>query len=178
MSEEELSEEEKMQLVLAVLESRKEAFKQAIWGLLWWGGSAIAMYAALGSTSDGILWFGGALGALFHWYRAGKVFKATYEAGLNRIVPKEKIVVAFTALLIVTSSLVIFPEWIRTTNPQIGTCWGDVGGGSMTPIACWSGAASAKTVGYSNTQANCSMESDSYFDPSSWESRVTCLKTL
>ncbi len=177
MSDEELSEDEKMQLVVAVIEARNEAFKQVIWGALWWTGSAIAMYLALGSTADGILWFGGALGALFHWYRAGKIFKATWEAGLNRFITREKLVMAVTAVVVVASSFTIFPEWVKTASPQVGTCWGDVGNGNMTPIACWSSSTTAMTIGYANTKESCSMEADSYFDPSSEESRFTCLKS-
>lgn len=178
MANDELSEDEQMQLVVAVLQARQEAFKQLLWGILWWGGSAIAMYVALGSTADGILWFGGAIGAVFHWYRAIKIFLATREAGLDRIIPKEKIVAALALVLVVVSSSVILPEWVRTSSPQEGTCWGDVGSGQMTPIACWSSSATTKTVGYANTEANCSVEADGYFDATSDEPRVTCLKSL
>lgn len=178
MSEEELSEIEKMQLVVAVIEARNEAFKQVIWGALWWAGSAIAMYWALGSTADGILWFGGALGALFHWYRAGKIFKATWDAGLDKFVTREKAVIALTAVVVVVSSFTIFPEWVKTASPQVGTCWGDVGDGNMTPIACWSSAATARIVGFADSQENCTSEADGYFDPSSRESRFTCLKSI
>ena len=49
---------------------RYQATRQILYGLAWWCGSAIAMYIALQSTGSTVYWYGGALGALFHWYRA------------------------------------------------------------------------------------------------------------
>jgi hypothetical protein len=161
--------------VLAIAELRKAALKQVIYGALWWAGSSIAMAIALGSTADGIFWFGGALGALFHWYRAAKMFKASWDAGFKKVLPVELVATLAIAVLVIVSSLLIVPEYSKTATPQVGTCWGDSGSGTVSPIACWAPAATDVTVGYSTSAENCPSSADGYFDPSASEPRFTCL---
>lgn len=163
--------------VLVIAEIRKAALKQVIYGALWWCGSSIAMALALGSTADGVFWFGGALGALFHWYRAAKLFKASWDAGFKKVLPIELVATLVTLLMVVISSLLIVPEYTKTATPQVGTCWGDSGNGNVAPIACWAPGATDVTVGYSTSAENCPVTADGYFDPSSREPRFTCLAT-
>jgi di/tricarboxylate transporter len=177
MSDHEITEDEKIAFIQSVYEARWEAFKQLIWGFLWWLGSAIAMYVALGSTSDGVLWFGGALGALFHWYRAFRIIKATFEAGLKRLIGREIAAIAISAILVTVSSLVIFPEWSRTSNPQIGTCWGDVSNSEVVPVACWSSTVIGQTVAFSSSPESCPMEADTYLEATAKDDRIVCLKS-
>jgi hypothetical protein len=166
---------EQLQLLQMVLEIRQRAFLQIVYGLLWWMGSAIAMAIALSLTGDSVYWFGGALGSLFHWYRAVTMINATRKVGAKTLLKKESVLIGVTALLVVSSTLIILPEYSRIETPAIGTCWGDVGQGNMVPVACWSPNASAKTVAYSNSAELCPSTSTGYFDPSSRESRFTCL---
>ena len=166
---------EHLQLLQLIVDLREKAFRQIIFGFLWWLGSAIAMYFALASTGSTIYWYGGALGSLFHWYRAGKMISATYAAGAKTIVRREAIAIALSVLLVGVSISKIVPEYFRTSTPTVGTCWGKGKSGSYVPIACWSSNAVIKTIAFSTSSDTCPPESDGYFDPSERESRVTCL---
>ena len=170
-----LDQAEFIQLVSVL---RQKAYRQILFGLAWWVASAIAIYSALSTTSSSILWFGGALGSLFHWQRAYKLMKATYEVGAKRFVKKELIAIGITTFIVVSSAAVIVPEYMRIQSPTIGTCWASKGLELFVPVACWSSEAEIKTIGFSDTAETCPIESSGYFDPSSQESRFTCVEDL
>jgi len=171
----EQNELEQLQYMQMIVEIRQKAFMQVLYGLLWWMGSAIAMYFALSSTGGTIYWYGGALGSLFHWYRAFKMISATQKAGAKTLIRNEVILITVTAVLVVFSTMKIVPEYFRIDTPTIGTCWGETDKGMMSPVACWSGIATDKTMGYADSADSCPAVSTGYFDPSVRESRYTCL---
>ena len=121
---------DQLQLMEMIIELRKKAFLQIIFGLAWWLGSSIAMYVAMAQTGDSIYWYGGALGSLFHWYRAFKMISATYKFGAKKIVRNEVILVSVTALIVFFSAGKIVPEYFKIETPTIGTCWAGLGGGN------------------------------------------------
>ena len=170
--------DELAQIAFMVNEIRSSAFKQMLYGLGWWIASAIAMYVALGSSGDSYYWFGGALGSLFHWYRAYKLVAATYEVGATKLVGREIGVIAFGAAIVIGSSSLIVPEYFKVTEPNIGTCWAASGGSIYTPVACWSSKAALKTTSFAPTAQACPMSSDGYFSPSGTERRFSCLEDL
>jgi hypothetical protein len=172
------SDYEQMQYVLMIVELRKKAFRQILYGLAWWSGSAVAMYFALASTSSGYYWYGGALGALFHWHRAFKLISATVEAGAKPFLKNEIILIACTAIVVFFSSSKIVPEYFKIDTPTIGTCWAKESNGLMIPTACWSDSAIAKTIDFASSSSACPSISTGYFDPSESESRFTCLTNI
>ena len=153
---------------------RSQATKQILYGLAWWCGSAVAMYVALQSTGNTVYWFGGALGALFHWYRAFKIFELSRKSNLSLFAQKDYLLIAVTVLIAVGSFSKIVPEYFRIDIPTIGTCWAEAENGKFAPVACWSPDAEAKTVSFANTPEACG--TDSYFGPSASESRYTCIE--
>lgn len=165
------------QITAMVAEIREKAFMQIIFGLLWWLGSAVAMYFALASTSDNMIyWYGGALGSLFHWYRAFKLIRASQQIGAQSLVQREKIVIGVIIFSIIFSSLKIVPEYFRITNPEIGTCWKESSVDILTPVACWAGGKIYRTVGFSDSEAKCG--TDYYLKPDVIDARFTCLEKL
>ena len=176
----EQNEKDYLQYVQMITQIRQQAFKQIVYGLLWWMGSAVAMYFALAATGETTYWFGGAIGSLFHWYRAFKMISATKKAGAKPLVRNEAILLAVTAVLVIFSTVTIVPEYIRMDSPTIGTCWAEAenntaGNNPMVPVACWSNRAIAKAVSLEPTHVSCPEISTGYFDPSAREDRVTCL---
>ena len=169
---------EQMQYVLMIVELRKRALRQILYGLAWWSGSAVAMYFALASTSSGYYWYGGALGALFHWYRAFKLINATVEAGAKPLLKNEIILIACTVLIVFFTSAKIVPEYFKVDTPTVGTCWAKEPNGLMAPIACWSESAVVKTIDFASSSEQCPSISSGYFDPSERESQFTCLADI
>ena len=153
---------------------RYQATRQILYGLAWWCGSAIAMYIALQSTGNTVYWFGGALGALFHWYRAYKIFEISRESKLPLFVKNDYILMAVTILIAIGSFSKIVPEYFRIDVPTIGTCWAEAENGMFAPVACWSADAKFKAVSFANTAEACG--TNSYFEPSARESRYTCIE--
>lgn len=155
---------------------RQAAMKQVIYGLLWWGGSAVAMFVALQSTGDTFYYFGGALGSLFHWYRAIKMYLATKEVGASKLLPAEKALVGGAILVVLITSATIVPTYFKVSFPTVGTCWAEgETENSMVPVACWGGNAVVKTVALVESTDDCPSEATGYFDPSYRESQYTCL---
>ena len=169
------SQFEQENLMRMMVEIRQKAFLQIVYGLLWWLGSAIAMAIALSMTGDSIYWFGGALGSLFHWYRAAKMINATRRVGAKPLIKNEAILIGVTAFLVISSTVTIVPEYFRIESPTIGTCWGATEDQLMLPVACWSPNASDKTIAYADSSNLCPSGTTGFFDPSSRESRFTCL---
>lgn len=174
MSNEE-NELEQNQYLQMIIDIRKRAFMQILYGLLWWMGTVIAMYFALTSTGGTIYWYGGALGSLFHWYRAFKMIKITQEAGAKALIQNEAILIAVTVALVVFSTAKIVPEYFRIETPTIGTCWAKAENGYMVPVACWTSGATDKTISFADTAEACPTISTGYFDPTASEARFTCL---
>jgi hypothetical protein len=172
---EEQNELEQADLMRMVIEIRQKAFLQIVYGLLWWLGSSIAMVIALAMTGDSLYWYGGALGSLFHWYRAAKMINATRKVGAKPLVKNEGILIGVTAVLVVVSTATIVPEYFRIDSPTIGTCWGATEGQLFAPVACWSPNASNKTIAYANSSELCPSTTTGFFEPSSRESQFTCL---
>lgn len=155
---------------------RQAAMKQVVYGLLWWGGSAVAMFFALQATGDTVYYFGGALGSLFHWYRAIKMYLATKEVGASTLPPAEKALIGGAVLVVLITSVTIVPTYFKVSSPTVGTCWADSeSGGLMAPVACWGGNATEKSIALVDSMDECPSETTGYFDPSSRESRYTCL---
>jgi hypothetical protein len=169
------TEEEIAQLMSMVIATRQRAYNQLLLGCAWWAGSSVAMYFALTSTSSSIFWYGGALGALFHWYRAFKLIKITREAGITSLIQREKVIIGIIIVLVVFSTTKILPEYVRTTTPGIGTCWKESSGDMMTPVACWSAGTIHQATGFADTAELCG--TDFYLLPDATESRFTCLET-
>jgi hypothetical protein len=167
----ELVIEEKNQLSPVL---RQQATKQILYGLAWWSGSAVAMYFALQSTGTAVYWFGGALGALFHWYRAFKIFEITKKSKLPIFLKTDYVLIVFTLIVVLTSSSKIVPEYFRIDVPTIGTCWAQSTDNSYAPVACWSSEAKYKTINLTDSEEACG--SSLYFEPSASESRFTCLE--
>ena len=155
---------------------RQKATSQILFGLAWWVGSTIAMYVALQSTGTTVYWFGGALGALFHWYRAYKIFTLSRIEKFALFKQSDYILITVTLLISFASVGKIVPEYFRIDVPTIGTCWAKADGGLYAPVACWSGNADVKTLSLANSAEACG--TDSYFQPSARESRYTCLEDL
>jgi O-antigen/teichoic acid export membrane protein len=153
---------------------RQQATKQILYGLAWWSGSAVAIYFALQSTGTAIYWFGGALGALFHWYRAFKIFEIAKKSKLPMFLKADYILMGFTLIVVLTSSSKIVPEYFRIDVPTIGTCWAQSKDNKYAPVACWSAEAKYKTVRLADSEEACG--SSLYFEPSANESRFTCLE--
>lgn len=155
---------------------RQAAMKQVVYGLLWWGGSAVAMFFALQSTGDTFYYFGGALGSLFHWYRAIKMYLATKEVGASNLLPAEKALVGGAILAVLITSATIVPTYFKVSSPTVGTCWADSETENMmAPVACWGGNAVVKAVALVDSTDDCPAEATGYFDPSYRESQYTCL---
>jgi hypothetical protein len=179
----EQNEIDPLQYVQMITQIRQQAFKQIIYGLLWWMGSAVAMYFALAATGETTYWYGGAIVSLFHWYRAFKMISATKKAGAKPLVRNEAILVAVTAVLVIFSTVTIVPEYVRINSPTIGTCWAKAENNTtenndMVPVACWSNRAIVKAISLEPTHVSCPEISTGYFDPSERddnEYRVTCL---
>ena len=169
---------EQLQLMGMVIELREGAFRQIIYGLGWWIASAVAMYFALAESGESVYWYGGALGSLFHWFRAFKMITATYELGVKKLMMKEGILIAFTALIAISSAAKIVPEYLRMDVPTIGTCWSDKSGGMSTPVACWSDKANARAIKFVENLESCPANTTFYFSPSARESRYTCLEAI
>lgn len=169
----ELNYDEK-QYVSAMLSQK--ATKQILFGLAWWVGSFIAMYFALQSTGNTVYWFGGALGALFHWYRAYKIFAISKTEKLPLFKQNDYILIAVTLVIAFASLGKIVPEYFRIDVPTIGTCWAKTDGGLYSPVACWSNNAEAKTVSFAESAEACG--TNSYFQPTAKEERYTCLEDL
>ena len=173
-----VSEFERQQYLLELIHIRNQAQRQILYGIAWWLGSSIAMYFALTSTGSSIYWYGGAIGALFHWYRAFKIISITSEAGLKKLMRNEALVMGLAAIVVAGSTLTIVPEFFRIETPTVGTCWAKVeADGKYAPVACWSGSAVQKTIGYASSPEGCPSLSSGYFEPSYEESRVTCLSS-
>jgi len=153
---------------------RNQATRQVLYGLAWWCGSAIAMYFALQSTGNSVYWFGGALGALFHWYRAYKIFEISRKSKLPLFVRNDYVLIAVTILIAMGSIGKIVPEYFRIDVPTVGTCWAETDNGMFAPVACWSADAKFKAVSFANTAEDCG--TNSYFEPSARESRYTCIE--
>ena len=126
--------------------------------------SAIAMYFALSSTGETIYWYGGALVSLFHRYRAFKIISATQKASAKALVRNEVILITVTAVLVVFSTMKIVSEYFRIDSPAMGTCWGKADNGMISPVACWSGIATDKTIGYADAADSGPAVSSCYFD--------------
>ena len=169
----ELENEESIQISLLL---RQGANKQILFGLAWWSASAIAMYVALQSTGSTVLWFGGALGALFHWYRAYKIFELSRKSRLKIFIQNDYILIAVTLVIAIGSFSKIVPEYIKIDTPSLGTCWAGTGLDLYTPIACWADTAEVKAVSFATTAEACG--TDSFFKPTGKESRYTCLEDL
>lgn len=167
-----------LELTRQVAELRDRAYKQIIYGLLWWGASAIAMYFALMATGSTVYYFGGALGSLFHWYRAFKIHQVTRSVGAKSLIQREKLLIGVTIFVVVISTLKIVPEYFRISTPGVGTCWAPNSTGMEVPVACWSGNANVKALALEDSAEACPPEADKYFSPSARESRFTCLQTL
>ena len=183
----EQNELEQLQYMQLIVEMRQKAFRQIIYGLLWWLASATAMYFALATTEPTFYWYGGAIGSLFHWYRAFNMINATTKAGAKPLIKKEAILIAVTVLLVAFSTLKIVPEYFRIETPTIGTCWANSDKGKVwadsdvskvAPVACWSSKAIAKVEAFSDSIETCPATSDGYFDPSARESRYSCLSII
>ncbi len=170
------SEQEIAELMALLVATRQRAYNQLLFGLAWWGGSSVAMYFALTSTGSSIYWYGGALGALFHWYRAYKLFDVTKQAGMSSLVQREKLVIGLIVVLVAFSTVKIVPEYMRITVPALGTCWKDTGGNMLAPVACWTGGEIYKTVDFADSAEMCT--TDWSLEPSSDESRFTCIETI
>ena len=169
------SQFEQENLMRMIVEIRQKAFLQIVYGLLWWLGSSIAMAIALSMTGGTFYWYGGALGSLFHWYRAAKMINATRKVGAKPLIKNEGILIGVTAVLVVVSTATIVPEYFRIDSPTIGTCWAPIDGQMLVPVACWSPSASNKTIAFANTSESCPSTSTLFFDPNGRESRFTCL---
>ena len=169
------TEEEIAQLMSMVIATRQRAYNQLLLGCAWWAGSSVAMYFALTSTGSSIYWYGGALGALFHWYRAFKLINITREAGITSLIQREKVIIGLILVLVVFSASKILPEYVRTSTPGIGTCWKDASGDMMSPVACWTSGTIYKATGLADSAELCGTEW--YLGPSTAESRYTCLET-
>jgi hypothetical protein len=155
---------------------RFQANRQILFGLAWWSGSAIAMYFALQSTGNAIFWFGGALGALFHWYRAYKLFEVGRDSKVSIFRQNDFILIAFTLIIAIGTFSKIVPEYFRIDVPTIGTCWAKANNGLFTPVACWSNQANFKTVFFTTNPDGCGTLS--FFEPSLRETRYTCLEGI
>ena len=166
---------EQQQIMQMVVELRRKAFMQVIYGLAWWLASATAMYFAMTSTGDSIYWFGGAIGSLFHWYRAFKMITATYQVGAKKILRNEAILITVTLVIAMSSAAKIVPEYFRMDSPTVGTCWSERDSNALVPVACWSPNVSLKTIDFADSAEACPSISDGYFDPDARESRYTCV---
>jgi hypothetical protein len=113
---------------------RKKALLQVVYGFLWWAASAVAMFFALEATGSTLYYFGGALGSLFHWYRATKIYMVTRSVGVKKILPIETLAILATAILVVGSSVLIVPEYFRISSPTVGTCWASLDD-AFVPVA-------------------------------------------
>jgi 4-hydroxybenzoate polyprenyltransferase len=142
---------------------RLQATRQILYGLAWWSGSAIAMYFALQSTGNTVYWFGGALGALFHWYRAYKIVEISRKSKLPLFVKNDYVLIVVTLLIAIGSFSKVVPEYFRIDAPTIGTCWAEAGDGLFAPVACWSAQAHFKAVSFANSAAACG--TSSYVEP-------------
>ncbi len=178
MDDQPLSDEQRelqqLQYMQMIVEVRQKAFRQVIYGLLWWMGSATAMYFALATTEPTFYWYGGAIGSLFHWYRAFTMINATTKAGAKPLIKKEAILISITVLLVAFSSLKIVPEYLRINSYTIGTCWAEASDGTL-PVACWSEKAFAKTVAITYSAETCPETSDGYLEPTVREARYFCV---
>jgi len=150
--------------------------KQILFGLAWWTGSAVAMYFALQSTGNTVYWFGGALGALFHWYRAYKIYAVGQSAKIRVFKQNQFILITVCFIVAFGSLYKIVPEYFRIDVPTVGTCWTLTDAEMYTPVACWSGAAKVKTVSFADSSVACGTAT--YFEPSARETRFTCLQDL
>lgn len=165
------------QIALMVTELRQKAFMQIIYGLLWWLGSSAAMYFALASKGDNVIyWYGGALGSLFHWYRAFKMIRATQQVGAKPLVQREAVVIGITAFIVFFTSYTIIPEYFRMQTPTIGTCWTTASSEDFMVTACWSSNAEFKTTSYEYSADYC--DTNWYLKPSLDESRYGCLEEM
>jgi hypothetical protein len=164
------------ELAAQVMAIRGMAIRQVIFGLLWWLASAIAMFFALESTGSAIYYYGGALGSLFHWYRAIKLFNVTRSVGATKFMPIEKMILGVTVAIVAGTSFLIVPEYFHVTSPQTGTCYSiDSSTKKGVPVACWGSNADVKTIAMANSLEECPPEAVGYFDPSPGDARYVCL---
>ncbi len=103
------------------------------------------------------------------------MYKLTVDVGVNKMVRFEKISVGIASAVVLLSTSIVLPEYFHVSNPGVGTCLHD-NGGLGSPVACWSTSADYKIVGYAATSVECG--TDWYFDPSTDESRFTCVIKL
>jgi O-antigen/teichoic acid export membrane protein len=155
---------------------RQQATKQILYGLAWWSGSAIAMYVALQSTGSTVYWFGGAIGALFHWYRAYKLSELSRKSNISILKNNDYILIGATILIVIGTFSKIVPEYFRIDVPTVGTCWAKSSGGLFAPVACWSPDAEYQTKSFSSYESGCG--NMSFFKPSARESRYTCIEEI
>ena len=170
----EQNELEQLQYMQIIVEVRQKAFRQIIFGLLWWLASATAMYFSMTSIESTVYWYGGAIGSLFHWYRAFTMINATTKAGAKPLIKKEAILISITVLLVAFSSLKIVPEYIRMNSYTVGTCWAEVSDGTL-PVACWSEKAFAKTIAITYSEETCPETSDGFLEPTVRDARYFCV---
>jgi hypothetical protein len=170
------SESRDLEFMQLIVELRTQATKQLLYGLAWWVASAVAVFIALGSTGGTVYWFGGAIGALFHWYKAYKLIMTSKEGGAKTLVNNDGLIIAAIIAVVVFSSLKLVPEYQRIETPTLGTCWADTDDNLTVPVACWSSNASTKTIGFAYTAESCN--GDYYLEPMARESRFTCLEEL
>ena len=165
------------QIAARVVDIRQKAFMQIIYGLLWWLGSAVAMYFALASTSDNMIyWYGGALGSLFHWYRAFKLIKATQQMGAKSLVQRELVLIGITAFVIFFTSYTIIPEYFRIDTPSVGSCWFTNPDDQMVTIACWSNDAEFKTLAMEDSEDACM--TDWFIRPGGRMNQYACIEEM
>ena len=168
-----LENDEKIQLGIFL---DQQITKQILFGIAWWVGSAVAMYVALQSTGNTVYWFGGALGALFHWYRAYKLIEVGKKENISVLKQNTYIVIAVCILVAAASFTKIVPEYFRIDAPTVGTCWAEAESGMYAPVACWGGNAKVKAISLADSAEACG--TSTYFEPSTRESRYTCLEDL
>ena len=165
------------QVAAMIAEIRQKAFMQIIYGLLWWLGSAVAMYFALASTSNTMIyWYGGALGSLFHWYRAFKLIRATQQIGAKSLVQREVVLIGVTAFIVFFTSYTIIPEYFRIDTPTVGTCWFTNSDDELATIACWSNRTEFKTVAMEDSEESCL--TDWYIRPGGGMSQYACIEEM
>jgi hypothetical protein len=170
------TDSEDLEFMQMIIDIRDQASKQMLYGLAWWAASSIAVYLALGATGGTIYWFGGAIGALFHWYRAFKLIETSKRGGAKTFVNNDGLIVAVILIVVMFSSAKLIPEYLRISTPTVGTCWADTEDDFTSAVACWSSSATTQTIGFAYSAESCL--GDYYLEPTSRESRFTCLKSI
>ena len=170
---------EQEQLIEFVVNARRSARNQILYGLGWWVASSIAIAMSISSPDSSLVWFGGLIGAPSHWIRAYQLYSATRQVGAGSLIKSELAVALSTLVIIGVSVSTLAPEIVRVFNPGVGTCWSDnEASDGSAPVACWSPDADARAVAFATSPELCPSQATYYLEPANTIDPYTCLEDI